>query len=245
MATYGGMSKKPVTVSTSTFIFKVQRPGIEPIIYRDLFLFRTLASFLNGINIQKLGCNAELIVDEFGEKLLEELDYTLLLIASVGCAVYIPQVHLWDKTTGKLANLETSFSFVVDYYSAGFEIHIDGLSFFIIPFDADPSIPKNSSGGYLGLFSPETTFNAYKSQIVATALEMNGIPNLIRYYADVKELSVVVGYFNTQPATIVRVLQSIDLRAVLPESVRIGFSGATGDKVETHDILSWSFNSRI
>ncbi|KAG5026829.1 hypothetical protein JHK86_022743 [Glycine max] len=58
----------------------VQRPGIEPIIYRDLFLFRTLASFLNGINIQKLGCNAELIVDEFGEKLLEELDYTLVSI---------------------------------------------------------------------------------------------------------------------------------------------------------------------
>ncbi|CAL0333031.1 unnamed protein product [Lupinus luteus] len=56
---------------------KVQRPGIEPLIYRDLFLFRTLASFLNGISIQKLGCNAELIVDEFGEKLLEELDYTL------------------------------------------------------------------------------------------------------------------------------------------------------------------------
>ncbi|KAI3412914.1 uncharacterized protein J3R85_016737 [Psidium guajava] len=56
---------------------KVQRPDIEPIIYRDLFLFRTLASFLNGISLQKLGCNAELIVDEFGEKLLEELDYTL------------------------------------------------------------------------------------------------------------------------------------------------------------------------
>lgn len=56
---------------------KVQRPGIEPIIYRDLFLFRTLASFLNGFSLQKLGCNAELIVDEFGEKLLEELDYTL------------------------------------------------------------------------------------------------------------------------------------------------------------------------
>lgn len=59
---------------------QVQRPGIEPIIYRDLFLFRTLASFLNGISLQKLGCNAELIVDEFGEKLLEELDYTLVSI---------------------------------------------------------------------------------------------------------------------------------------------------------------------
>ncbi|MQL98025.1 hypothetical protein Taro_030715 [Colocasia esculenta] len=56
---------------------KVQRPEIEPIIYRDLFLFRTLASFLNGVSLQKLGCNAELIVDEFGEKLLEELDYKL------------------------------------------------------------------------------------------------------------------------------------------------------------------------
>lgn len=56
---------------------KVQRPNIEPIIYRDLFLFRTLASFLNGFSLQKLGCNAELIVDEFGEKLLEELDYNL------------------------------------------------------------------------------------------------------------------------------------------------------------------------
>lgn len=58
--------------------FQVQRPNIEPIIYPDLFLFRTLASFLNGISIQKLGCNAELIVDEFGEKLLEELDYNLV-----------------------------------------------------------------------------------------------------------------------------------------------------------------------
>lgn len=56
---------------------KVQRPNIEPIIYRDLFLFRNLASLLNPYSVAKLGCNAELIVDEFGEKLLEELDYTL------------------------------------------------------------------------------------------------------------------------------------------------------------------------
>lgn len=61
---------------------QVQRPGIEPIIYRDLFLFRLLASFLNGYSLEKLGCNAELIVDEFGQKLLEELDYVLVLIFS-------------------------------------------------------------------------------------------------------------------------------------------------------------------
>lgn len=54
---------------------KVQRPGVEPIILRDLFIFRSLASWINGFTMQRLGCNAELILDEFGEKLLEELDY--------------------------------------------------------------------------------------------------------------------------------------------------------------------------
>lgn len=67
----------------------MQRPRIEPIIYRDLFLFRTLASFLNGISLQKLGCNAELIVDEFGEKLLEELDYTLVLSETASSTMQI------------------------------------------------------------------------------------------------------------------------------------------------------------
>ena len=54
---------------------KVQRPGVEPVIYRDLFIFRVLAGLLNPWSLRRLGCNAELIVDEFGEKLLEELDY--------------------------------------------------------------------------------------------------------------------------------------------------------------------------
>jgi hypothetical protein len=54
---------------------KVQRPGVEPLILRDLFIFRGLGSLFNTLSQQRLGCNAELIVDEFGEKLLEELDY--------------------------------------------------------------------------------------------------------------------------------------------------------------------------
>jgi len=54
---------------------KVQRPGVAPNILRDLVLFRWLGGFLNAYTIKNLGCNAQLIVDEFGEKLLEELDY--------------------------------------------------------------------------------------------------------------------------------------------------------------------------
>ncbi|KOM31660.1 hypothetical protein LR48_Vigan01g121500 [Vigna angularis] len=84
---------------------------------------------------------------------------------SVDRAVYIPPVRLWDKTTGTLANFGTLFTFVVD--SAGSQIHTDGLSFFISPFDVEPSIPNNTSGGYLGLFTPEKSFNADKNQIVA------------------------------------------------------------------------------
>ncbi|KMZ58534.1 putative protein kinase: ABC1 family [Zostera marina] len=76
-ASLGQVYRATLCDSGDDVAIKVQRPEIEPIIYRDLFLFRTLASFLNGISLQKLGCNAELIVDEFGEKLLEELDYVL------------------------------------------------------------------------------------------------------------------------------------------------------------------------
>ncbi|GMH12403.1 hypothetical protein Nepgr_014244 [Nepenthes gracilis] len=76
-ASLGQVYRATLRTTGEDVAIKVQRPEIEPIIYRDLFLFRTLASFLNGISLQKLGCNAELIVDEFGEKLLEELDYTL------------------------------------------------------------------------------------------------------------------------------------------------------------------------
>lgn len=76
-ASLGQVYRATLRATGEDVAIKVLRPDIEPIIYRDLFLFRTLASFLTDISIRKLGCNAELIVDEFGEKLLEELDYTL------------------------------------------------------------------------------------------------------------------------------------------------------------------------
>lgn len=56
---------------------KVQRPMVEPTIVRDLFIFRAIATVVNPIAQRRLGCNAALIIDEFGEKLMEELDYDL------------------------------------------------------------------------------------------------------------------------------------------------------------------------
>jgi len=74
-ASLGQVYRATLRESGEEVAIKVQRPGIEPIIYRDLLLFRTLAWFINGYSMKQLGCNAQLIVDEFGEKLLEELDY--------------------------------------------------------------------------------------------------------------------------------------------------------------------------
>ena len=74
-ASLGQVYKAKMRDTGEDVAIKVQRPGIEPVIYRDLVLFRTLAFFINQISIRRLGCNAQLIVDEFGEKLLEELDY--------------------------------------------------------------------------------------------------------------------------------------------------------------------------
>ncbi len=74
-ASLGQVYKGILRENNEEVAVKVQRPGVEPVILRDLFIFRAIAKMLNPIALARLGCDAELIVDEFGEKLLEELDY--------------------------------------------------------------------------------------------------------------------------------------------------------------------------
>ncbi|WVZ12435.1 hypothetical protein V8G54_016965 [Vigna mungo] len=66
----------------------------------------------------------------------------------------------------------------------------------------------------------------------------------ISYQSSSKILSVSVDYPNS-PVNATVLSYPVNLGAVLPEWVRFGFTGTTGDLVETHDILSWSFNSFI
>ncbi|XP_054824122.1 LOW QUALITY PROTEIN: lectin 10-like, partial [Prosopis cineraria] len=67
----------------------------------------------------------------------------------------------------------------------------------------------------------------------------------ISYDSKTKELSVTIIYDGTKQGRVVSLSQIVDLKSVLPEWVRIGFSAATGDLVESHDILSWSFSSSL
>ena len=87
---------------------------------------------------------------------------------SVGRALYHERVHLWDNSTGKLnvTDFTTNFSFIIKAVN---KFAADGLAFFISPFDS--SIPNNSAGGYLGLFSNETGINGTQNQIVAVEFD--------------------------------------------------------------------------
>ncbi|MBE9135858.1 AarF/ABC1/UbiB kinase family protein [Nodosilinea sp. LEGE 07088] len=54
---------------------KIQRPHLRPVLCRDLYLMRWAAGWLGHFLPLNLGHDLTLIVDEFGTKLFEEIDY--------------------------------------------------------------------------------------------------------------------------------------------------------------------------
>ena len=58
-----------------------------------------------------------------------------------------------------------------------------------------------------------------------------------------KNPSVFLTYANQ--LVLLTILDVTDLRQVLPERVRIGFSAATSDWIEIHNILAWPFSSSL
>ncbi|CAL5188538.1 unnamed protein product [Lathyrus oleraceus] len=201
---------------------------------------------------------------------------------SFGLSVFSRPIRLSDKTSGKLADFTTEFSFVVD--PKGAHLHGDGFTFFILSVGSD--IPANSSseGGFLGLFDKETAFDTSKNSVVAVefdsftnewdplfpensphiGIDINTIESSITvpwpidrqpqgsigkaqvsYDSASKELRVAVSYPNSPVKPDIVVSYPVDFAAILSEWVLIGFSGATGQLTETHDILSWFFTTDL
>ncbi|KAG2703960.1 hypothetical protein I3760_06G161000 [Carya illinoinensis] len=69
----------------------------------------------------------------------------------LGRATYSKLMHLWDNESGKLADFNTNFSFII--YSEGRDSYSDGLTFFL----ASPDLPTPSptDGVGIGLASRE------------------------------------------------------------------------------------------
>jgi len=70
-----GQVYKAVLYSGETVAVKVQRPNLRPKLSLDLYLMRVLAGWVEPWLPLNLGHDLTLIVDEFGLKLFEEIDY--------------------------------------------------------------------------------------------------------------------------------------------------------------------------
>ncbi|KAK3009289.1 hypothetical protein RJ639_014332 [Escallonia herrerae] len=95
----------------------------------------------------------------------------MALGGKTGRATYVQPLHLWDETSGNLADFTTHFSFVID--SSGNYSYADGLAFFLAPINS--SVTSNKGGSGLGLASGNRTSNSSDNQFVA--VEFDTYPN--------------------------------------------------------------------
>lgn len=85
----------------------------------------------------------------------------------VGRAIYNQPMHLWDSSTGNVANFVSEFTFAINSdmnYS-----HADGLVFFLAPNGSQ--IPEHSEGRFLGLTS--SNGNSTNSSTAFVAVEFD------------------------------------------------------------------------
>ncbi|PNX56424.1 lectin alpha chain [Trifolium pratense] len=181
-------------------------------------------------------------------------EYGKPLQNSVGRVTHFTPIHIWDKASGELADFSVGFSFNVN--TNGSRLHGDGFTFFIGPVHFE--LPKNSSGGFTNGWDPATP-----SQFPHIGIDVGSIDSVatvnwpidfvqtnalgvasINYNSESKKLSVFVVYPGSEREGI-SVSSIVDLRSVLPEWVRVGFTASTGELVETHDIINWSFESAL
>ncbi|CAI8603984.1 unnamed protein product [Vicia faba] len=186
---------------------------------------------------------------------------------TTGRALYTTPVPLWDSVTGLAASFVTSFSFVITRPEG--RAPTDGLVFFIAP--TDTVIPNNSNSQFLGVVDSRISINRFvgvEFDLYANSFDPNmrhigiDINSLIStktvrlrwsrlngsltkvtiiYDSPSNTLTAVVTYENGQ---IITISQEVDLKTVLPNTVRIGLS-ATSITALAFDIHSWSFTSNL
>ncbi|CAL0323187.1 unnamed protein product [Lupinus luteus] len=194
--------------------------------------------------------------------------------SSIGRALFQDEIQLWQESTNRLSNFETIITFNLtsptpNYPADGFTFFLappettipsgsDGglLGLFDPETALDPS--KNQVVAVeLDTFYAQDS-NPWDPTYVHIGIDVNTITSSktvqwdrkegeigtvrIKYDADTKNLSVVSHYPGSK---IYHVSSVVDLRTVLPEWVRIGFSASTGQETQVHTIKSWFFNSAL
>lgn len=220
---------------------------------------------------ENLILQGDALVRSNGKLELTRVDSGNPISGSLGRALYSAPVRIYDSTTGDVASFTTSFSFIIK--APRRPDSADGLAFFLAPVDTQPRKP----GGFLGLFNNKNfnksnqivaveidTFinDEFDPQGRHIGIDVNSINSVkttifalangqvadvdISYQASTKILTASLVYPSRELSYIVSSV--VDLKDVLPEFVRVGFSATTGLSegfVESHDILSWSFESKL
>ncbi|KAK7266764.1 hypothetical protein RIF29_19419 [Crotalaria pallida] len=196
-------------------------------------------------------------------------------IRSTGRALYAAPLQIWESTTGNVASFATSFSFVVKANDSSKTS--DGLTFFLAPansqipsgstpgyfglfnssdYNADNQIVAVEFDTYFG-----STYNPWDPDYKHIGVDVNSIESIktvkwdwrdgevanvvIIYKAPTNSLTVSLSYPSDETSNIIAA--SVDLKAILPEWVSVGFSAGAGDpgSFETHDVLSWYFTTNL
>nr|1DZQ_A Chain A, LECTIN II [Ulex europaeus]1DZQ_B Chain B, LECTIN II [Ulex europaeus]1DZQ_C Chain C, LECTIN II [Ulex europaeus]1DZQ_D Chain D, LECTIN II [Ulex europaeus]1QNW_A Chain A, CHITIN BINDING LECTIN, UEA-II [Ulex europaeus]1QNW_B Chain B, CHITIN BINDING LECTIN, UEA-II [Ulex europaeus]1QNW_C Chain C, CHITIN BINDING LECTIN, UEA-II [Ulex europaeus]1QNW_D Chain D, CHITIN BINDING LECTIN, UEA-II [Ulex europaeus]1QOO_A Chain A, CHITIN BINDING LECTIN, UEA-II [Ulex europaeus]1QOO_B Chain B, CHIT len=193
---------------------------------------------------------------------------------SIGRALYAAPIQIWDSITGKVASFATSFSFVV---KADKSDGVDGLAFFLAPANSQiPSGSSAGMFGLFSSSDSKSSnqiiavefdtyfgkaYNPWDPDFKHIGIDVNSIKSIktvkwdwrngevadvvITYRAPTKSLTVCLSYPSDGTSNIITA--SVDLKAILPEWVSVGFSGGVGNaaEFETHDVLSWYFTSNL
>ncbi|XP_057735780.1 mannose/glucose-specific lectin-like [Arachis stenosperma] len=192
---------------------------------------------------------------------------------TVGRVLHTAQVRLWEQSTNRLASFETQFSFYLTGPSGsaadGIAFFIAPSDTTIPAGSAggtlglfDPETALNTSANQVLAVEFDTfvdhNSNKWDPYYRHIGIDVNSIKSsavtywsrrdnqvlnvLINYNPNTKTLTVVATYPDGQRFELSHV---VDLRTVLPEWVRVGFSAASGQLYETHNLASWSFTSSL
>ncbi|KAK7268777.1 hypothetical protein RIF29_21485 [Crotalaria pallida] len=196
-------------------------------------------------------------------------------IRTIGRALYGGPLQIWESSTGNVASFVTFFSFVVKANNANKAA--DGLTFFLAPansqipprataglFGIFNSSDYNAANQIVAVeFDTfyDSLYHPWDPDYKHIGVDVNSIQSIktvkwdwrdgevanvvITYQAPTKSLTVSLSYPSDETSNIITA--TVDLKAILPEWVSVGFSAGVGDPgaFETHDILSWYFTTNL
>ncbi|MED6148618.1 hypothetical protein PIB30_054746 [Stylosanthes scabra] len=194
-------------------------------------------------------------------------------INTVGRVLHSAEVRLWKEGTNRLASFDSQFSFYLTSPSQspgdGFAFFIapsnttiparsaGGTLGLFAPLEfPDPSSTPVVAVEFDTYFDRES--NIWDPNYSHIGIDINSIRStevvewsrregevlnvLVSYNPATQTLTVVATYPDGQRFEVSRIF---DIRTILPEWVRVGFSAASGQAIQTHNLVSWSFTSTL